>query len=38
MTIDKLNPKLLKTTGASDGDALVYVSANGQKRLIPICE
>ena len=30
MTIDKLNPKLLKTTGASDGDALVYVSANGQ--------
>jgi len=30
MTIDKLNPKLLKTTGASDGDALVYVSANSQ--------
>ena len=30
MTIDKLNPKLLKTAGASDGDALVYVSANGQ--------
>ena len=30
MTIDKLNPKLLKTDGASDGDALVYVSANSQ--------
>ena len=30
MAIDKLNPKLLKTDGASDGDALVYVSANSQ--------
>ena len=30
MAIDKLNPKLIETIGASDGDALVYVSANGQ--------
>ena len=29
MAIDKLNPKLIDTIGASDGDALVYVSANG---------
>jgi len=30
MAIDKLNPKLIGTTGASDGDALVYRSTNGQ--------
>jgi len=28
MAIDKLNPVLIETAGASDGDALVYVSAN----------
>ena len=30
MAIDRLNPKLISVTGASDGDALKYVSANGQ--------
>ena len=28
MAIDKLKPVLIETAGASDGDALVYVSAN----------
>ena len=30
MAIDKLNPKLINVTGASNGDALVYRSSNGQ--------
>jgi len=30
MALDKLNPKLINTTGASDGDALVFRSANSQ--------
>jgi hypothetical protein len=30
MALDKLNPKLINTTGASDGDALVFRSSNSQ--------
>jgi hypothetical protein len=30
MSLDKLNPALLRTNGASDGDALIYSSANAR--------
>lgn len=30
MSINRLNPQLLKTTGASDGDVLTYVDANSR--------
>lgn len=30
MSVDKLNPQLLKVEGASEGDVLTYVSANSR--------